>query len=85
MRRLEFTGFFDYVSNGVTFGNKPAPATLRMVPEFFVRTFGVLAIEQVVGPFGIAELIRLQRPLDTRLTAIAILGFCAIATPGTSN
>jgi hypothetical protein len=54
-----------------------------MIPQLFVRTHWILAIEQVVRPFGVTQGVRLEWSLDAGLTAITELTFGSLATPGT--
>jgi hypothetical protein len=77
--------FRNYVANSVPLYCKPASATLCVIPQLFVRTHGILTIEQVVGPLGIAQGIRLEWSLDTRFTTVTEFTFSSISAPRALN
>jgi hypothetical protein len=49
---------------GVPHHRKPLAATVAVDPEFFVKALYIVPVEQVIGPFRVAELFRSRRSGD---------------------
>src|SRR5690606_15100442 len=72
----------DLVRHRVPLDVEPAPAAGRMDPALAKLAFRVIAHEEEVGPFDIGKRIRVRRPRDVSLAAVAELGLVANPAPG---
>src|SRR5262245_25231285 len=64
---------------------EPATAAARMVPALVVDALGIGAHEDIVAPFGVRELLWLQRPCDVGLAAVRELGLLARTAVGAGD
>src|SRR5690625_5161386 len=70
-------GGFKFVGHGVANRVKPFTTPTVVDPAFGKVTFGVVAVEQVFGPFSIGQGVRIFGVGDVRFSAIAKFGFVA--------
>ena len=71
----------DFVGHGIPFEVEPAIAPVDVAPAFTVSPFRVLPHEHVIGPLGIIQGIRFQRPLDMRFPAANKFAFVSGTAP----